>query len=950
MSVTELFTLTAPRLALSRRRGRTVRRAIGLGGLALLLGLTWWELATSTLQASILSAVASRMRYTMAPGPSREIVFPQRGPFDVRRGYTQIPKITERLMASGYWVVEQSRFSQPLLGITSLGVTPPANEPAQAGLTLRGESGDTIYHAVSAEDVYQSFEDIPPLIVPALLYMENRRLDRPTARAANPAIDWGRLAKAGALYAGRQLGLPVRIEGASTLAVQMEKYRHSRDGLTSSPLEKLRQMVGASLAAYRNGTDTRDQRRRVILDYLNSLPLGAVPGRGEVYGLKAGLRAWFDLDPEAVSETLREPEARAARAEAFKHVLALLYAVRAPSRYLSVEREELARRLDYPTSQLAHAGMIDSSFADRVREAPLRFAARDESTPEVELARRKAANYFRAELQGLLGARDLYALDGWHLDVETTLDESLQRHVTGLFEQLGDTAFVRARGLVGPRLLGSGDPGDVIYSLLLYERTPRGNLLRVQADNLDRPLDVNFGMKLELGSTAKLRTLAHYLELVALLHEELSMLEPDDLARRARTAHDSLTAWAAATLRAQPDLRLSALLDRALERTYRASPGTTFFTGGGVHHFQNFDPKENGRTLSVRDATVSSTNLVFVRLMRDLVRYHTARLDYDAQAILAERAHPERRRMLEEIAEQESQVMLRRAVGSVREGKRAARRMRRDPLAIWSADYLGSHPSATWPELLAASENVRRETSSWLFRTRNVRAQQLRLRTRIERDAFERMTPYWRRLGFPFATLVPSYASAIGSAADRPAALAELMGIIVNDGVRWSPATLQRVHFANGTPYQTTLAPPAQTRDRVLPPQVASALRSVLADVVDRGTARRVRGRFAAGGDTLVIGGKTGSGDNRFETFARGGRPLASRPVSRTATFAFYLEDRYYGVITATILGTSAGDYRFTSSLPLAVLELLAPELSRKAASSPATPKDAAVARPPAPT
>ena len=49
----------------------------------------------------------------------------------------------------------------------------------------------------------------------------------------------------------------------------------------------------------------------------------------------------------------------------------------------------------------------------------------------------------------------------------------------------------------------------MVYSLLLFERTPSTNLLRVQADNLDRPFDINSGMKLDLGSTAKLRTLAH---------------------------------------------------------------------------------------------------------------------------------------------------------------------------------------------------------------------------------------------------------------------------------------------------------------------------------------------------------------------------------------------------------------------------------------------------------
>jgi membrane peptidoglycan carboxypeptidase len=85
---------------------------------------------------------------------------------------------------------------------------------------------------------------------------------------------------------------------------------------------------------------------------------------------------------------------------------------------------------------------------------------------------------------------------------------------------------------------------------------------------------------------------------------------------------------------------------------------------------------------------------------------------------------------------------------------------------------------------LTRSLRARQVASEWLFKTRNHRAQDLRLRIRIERDAFARVTPYWRALGFPFHQLVPSYATAIGSSADWPLALAELMGIIVNDGQR----------------------------------------------------------------------------------------------------------------------------------------------------------------------
>ena len=52
--------------------------------------------------------------------------------------------------------------------------------------------------------------------------------------------------------------------------------------------------------------------------------------------------------------------------------------------------------------------------------------------------------------------------------------------------------------------------------------------------------------------------------------------------------------------------------------------------------------------------------------------------------------------------------------------------------------------------------------------------------------------------------------------------------------------------------------------------------------------------------------------------------------MSRTATFTFCLGDRYYGVITAAVLGPQAAQYRFTSALPLAVMKILAPSFEHE--------------------
>jgi hypothetical protein len=105
-------------------------------------------------------------------------------------------------------------------------------------------------------------------------------------------------------------------------------------------------------------------------------------------------------------------------------------------------------------------------------------------------------------------------------------------------------------------------------------------------------------------------------------------------------------------------------------------------------------------------------------------------------------------------------------------------------------------------------------------------------------------------------------------------------------------------------------------------------MRDAMVDVVESGTARRSRGALeSADGMPLVIGGKTGTGDNRYKVFDERGRPTESRVVNRTATLVFFAGDRYFGVVTAYVPGSGAGDYRFTSALPSQVLQLLGQEL-----------------------
>src|SRR5581483_7724083 len=601
-----------------------------------------------------------RLFYSLEDGPSRAIAFPRAGPFDERRGYSKLPAFQARLTAQNYRVTRQARQSETMLMLEEHGVSPPYPERPDAGLEILGADGAPLFRYGQSEFLFGKIDDIPPLLVKTLLFLENRDLDHPATPWQNPVIEWDRTLKAVLFYIGAKLHLPVPVQGGSTLAVQLEKFRHSPNGRTDTPLEKLRQIVGASLKAYREGANTRAWRERIVVDYINTVPLAAAPGYGEIHGLGEALYAWFGMRLSDAAAALNQPGRTPAKVRAFKHILTLLISVRAPSVFLVDERDSLEEKVDQFTRLLARAGVIDWEFAAEVQETPIRFLPAAPLPPQPSSSRNKAANAIRTSMMDALGVGNLYDLNRLHLQVQSTFNVSLQKQVTEFLHRLADPEFVSAQGLRGERLLENDDPSKVIYSFLLVEAAPQGNFIRVQADNLAAPFDFNQSVKLELGSTAKLRTITHYLEVMKELYDGLSGADARQLAQ-AEKARDPLTRWAAETLREQKGIALAAFLDLAMERRYSASPYEEFFTGGGLHHFDNFEKEDNDRILSLRDAFRNSVNLVFIRLMRDLVAYHRARLAFDAEDVLANPANPQRQKILQEIAEDESRQALRRA-------------------------------------------------------------------------------------------------------------------------------------------------------------------------------------------------------------------------------------------------------------------------------------------------
>jgi membrane peptidoglycan carboxypeptidase len=153
------------------------------------------------------------------------------------------------------------------------------------------------------------------------------------------------------------------------------------------------------------------------------------------------------------------------------------------------------------------------------------------------------------------------------------------------------------------------------------------------------------------------------------------------------------------------------------------------------------------------------------------------------------------------------------------------------------------------------------------------------------------------------------------------------MGIILNGGVRLPTTAIERLRFAANTPYETNLGPVVEP-ERVMPVEVAQTLQRTLIGVVANGTARRINGVFTgADGHPLVVGGKTGTGDNRFERHASNGALISSKAVNRTATFVFYIGDRFFGTVTAYVDGEAADWFDFTSAMAVQLLKVMEPEL-----------------------
>lgn len=988
------------------------------GGAYLVVGIVSDEVRTSQWQARYFSYLGKRMTFEMQPGASDSIRFPHSGPYDDRLGYDLLPTIVERLGTRGYVTTAQARMSPDMVRLMDDGLFPPYREKNQAGLALRDCNALTLSFQRYPQRQYENFDAVPMPLVRALLYVENQGLLNPEYPMMNPAVDWWRLSRAVFDQAVRLVDASHDAAGGSTLATQIEKFRHSPRGRTVSFSEKYRQMTSASMRAYLDGPDTQRTRERIIVDYLNTVPLSAREGFGEISGIGDGLWVWYGEDFAEANRLLAEMDPQhptPRQAQVFKRALSLIISQRRPSYHMRRDDTNLDVLTASYLRLAATAGVISPALRDAALEQTLEKATAPVPPAQEPFVTRKAVNRVRTDLSVLTGVQSGYDLDRLDLTADSSINREAQRLVTEQLLRLRDPAEARAMGLYGHNLLRDhDDPSRLVASFTLYERVGNASLVRVQADNVDQPFDLNSGARLNLGSTAKLRTLVTYLEIVSELHDRYAGKSRAELAAVHVPRQDVLTRWALDYLmkaRTPAERELVPMLEAAMERKYSGNPGEAFYTGGGMQSFSNFERWEGERMMTVRQGFQHSVNLVFIRMMRDIVRYEVVRAHPEAGDLLEDRANPDRREWLARFADQEGSAFMTNFYQRYR-GKDADARLkvlldrvklptphlaavrlsvtllsarpqtdyetfakilrarlpkpqpddeelqalyrkyghdkfslndrgylsRIHPLELWLVEYLSDHPDATLAQALRDSAGERQLVYRWLFRTHSKLGQDSRIRTLLEQEAFVQIGRRWRRLGYPFDSLTPSYATAIGASGDRPGALAELAGILMADGVAARTATVSRLEFAADTPYATRVALRPGPGKQLILPEVAAVVRRSMLDVVESGTARSIRGAFVPPfrpgqpvPAPLPVAGKTGTGDQRFQVFGPGGRTISSRAVTRSATFVFILGDRFFGTVSVHVGEQDAAKYSFTSALAVRVLRSLAPQVAAMA-------------------
>jgi hypothetical protein len=167
-----------------------------------------------------------------------------------------------------------------------------------------------------------------PTHAPDAFFIENREAMDPAHPYKNPAIEWDRLVK-GVFELARTSFDDTKPAGCSTLATQIEKYRHSPGGRTNGVKDKIQQVATASCRYLEES-----RRPRPGAGSSRSHKHGAaaaIAGFCQVHGLRTGFGVVWTLTGRPAPSTRRAPF-RKGWLLAYRQVLSL-FAHRRPAYY-----------------------------------------------------------------------------------------------------------------------------------------------------------------------------------------------------------------------------------------------------------------------------------------------------------------------------------------------------------------------------------------------------------------------------------------------------------------------------------------------------------------------------------------------------------------------------------------------------------------------------------------
>ena len=174
----------------------------------------------------------------------------------------------------------------------------------------------------------------------------------------------------------------------------------------------------------------------MLLDYINAVPLAAIPSYGEIFGLGDGLWAWYGSELEDVIKILNtknlsnDPILQKEKAVALKQVLSLFIAHRRPTDFLLKNRELLALKCNAYIRLLFKEGIITEALMRPMLETILKFRENPRPRPKENWVEQKTANSLRTKLLSLLDIDSLFSLDRLDASVKSTLDLDTQMAVT----------------------------------------------------------------------------------------------------------------------------------------------------------------------------------------------------------------------------------------------------------------------------------------------------------------------------------------------------------------------------------------------------------------------------------------------------------------------------------------------------------------------------------------